>query len=76
MSYGRRRGLQRSRAGSADVQIYIVLVLAALAALVSVLREQVITVERLQAFLATSFTSEAATMAQAIGEDASTLLPP
>jgi hypothetical protein len=75
MSYGRWRGRPRSRARSADVQIYIVLVLAALAALVSVLRAQVMTVERLQAFLAASFTSEVATMAQAIGEDPSTLQP-
>ena len=76
MSCNRWRGLLRSRVGSADVQIYIALVLAASAALVSILGQQASPVQRLQTLLAAGFTSEAATMAQAIGMDPSTLQPP
>jgi hypothetical protein len=76
MSYGRWRGLRRSRMDSADIQVCIALVLAAVAALLSTLHAQAVPWEQMRSLSIAGVASEMAVMAEAIAERPANEPPP
>jgi hypothetical protein len=76
MSYGRWRGLRRSRADAADIPVCIALVLAAVAALLSTLHAQAVPWEQMRSLTVAGVASEMAVMAEAIAEHPATEPPP
>jgi len=76
MSHGRWRGLRRSRVDSADIQICIALVLAAVAALLSTLHAQAVPREQMRSLSIAGVASEMAVMAEAIAERPATEAAP
>jgi hypothetical protein len=76
MSLGKRRASRRTREDSADGQVCVALVLAALAALLSTLHSQAAPWDQIPSLTVASAESEMAAMADAIAEHPAAMQPP
>ena len=76
MSFGKRRASRRTREDSADGQVCIALVLAAIAALLSTLHAQAVPWDQIPSLSVASAASEMAAMADAIAEHPAAMQPP